>query len=74
MLLLLILFVIYVLFLSLLCCLVCSLQPYDHLLGKGLPLVSLVCYDFLCFVIFPYGALVQVWYLIVSISDLCLLL
>ena len=34
-LLLLILFVIYVIFLSLLCCRVCSLQPCDHLLGKG---------------------------------------
>ena len=34
-LLLLILFVIYVSCISLLCCLVCSLLPYDHLLGMG---------------------------------------
>ena len=27
----------------------------------------------LCFVIFPYGVLGQVWYLIVSIPDLCIL-
>ena len=38
-----ILSVIWVLCLSLLLCLVCSLQPCDHLLGKGLPLGSLTC-------------------------------
>ena len=39
--------------LSLLCCIVCSLQPSDHLLGKGLPPDSLVCAVFLCFCHFP---------------------
>ena len=43
------LFVIYASCLSLLCCLACSLQPCDHLLGKGWPLGSLVCDVFLCF-------------------------
>ena len=47
--------VIYVSRLSLLYCLVCSLQPCDHLLGKGCPLCSLVCDVFLCFVTNPYG-------------------
>ena len=64
-----ILFVIYVSCLS--CFLVCSLQPCGHLLGKGLPLVSLVCDVFLCFDTFPCCVLGQVWYLIVSIPDLC---
>ena len=50
-------------------CLVCSLQPCGHLFGEG----SLVCDVFLCFVIFPYGVLVKVWYLIGPIPDLCLL-
>ena len=45
-------FVIYISRLSSLYCLVCSLQPSDHLLGKGLPLRSLVHNVFLCFVIF----------------------
>ena len=41
--------------------------------GKGLTSCSLVC-DVLCvFVTFPCGILGQVWYLIVSIPDLCLL-
>ena len=53
-------FVIYVSCLSLVCCLVCSLQPCNHLLGKGLRL--------LC-VMFSYAHCVpdQVWYLIVLI-------
>ena len=34
---------------------------------------SLVCDAFLFLVTFPYGVLCQVWYLIVSISDLCLI-
>ena len=51
MLLLWILFVIYVSVLS--CCLVCSLQPCDHLLGKGKPLGSLVFDVFFCFCHFP---------------------
>ena len=50
-----------------------SLQPCGHLQGKGRPLGSLVCDVFLCFVTFPDGVLGQVWYLIVSIPDLCLL-
>ena len=44
-------FVSYVLCLS--CCHVCPLQPCDHLLGKGWPLGSLVCDDFLCYSYFP---------------------
>ena len=37
-------------------------------------LLALFLYDVtLCFVTFPYGASGQVWYLIVSIPDLCLL-
>ena len=55
-------------------------QPYGHLLGKGWPLGSLVCDVFLCFVAFflcflflSCGVLGQVWYLIVSVPDLCLL-
>ena len=63
-------FVIYVLCLS--CFLVCSLHPFGHLLGKCLPLDSLVCDVFLCFVIFTCSVLGQVWYLIISIPDLCL--
>ena len=60
-------------FLCLSCLHVCSLQPCGHLLGKGLPLGSHVCDVLLCFVTFPYGILGQVWCLIVSILDLCLL-
>ena len=55
------------------CCLVCSLQSCGRLLGKGLHLGSLMCDVFLCFVTFPCGVLGQMWYLIVSILDLCLL-
>ena len=44
-------FVIYISRLSSLYCLVCSLQHCDHLLGKGLPLRSLVHNVFLCFAI-----------------------
>ena len=40
-------FIIFVSCLFLLLCLVCSLQPCDHLLWKGWPLVSLVFYVFL---------------------------
>ena len=37
-------------------------------------LLALFCLLFSCvFVTFPYGTLGQVWYLIVSIPDLCLL-
>ena len=51
---------------------VCNAFLSGHLLGKGLPLGSLVCdvLGFFC-VTFPYGVLGQVWYLIVSIPDLC---
>ena len=61
--------------LSLSYCFVCCLQPCGHLLGKRLPLGSLVCdgLKFLCFVTFLYGVHDQVWYLIVSIPDRCLL-
>ena len=51
------------------CCLVCSLQPCCRLLGKGWSFGSLVC----VVVTFPYGALGRMWYLIVWISDLCIL-
>ena len=67
-----ILFVIYVSCLSLLCCLVCCLQPCGHLLGKGLPLGSLVRLFSCVFVTFPYCVPGPVWYLIVSFPDLCL--
>ena len=56
--------VIYVLCFS--CFRVCSLLPYGHLLGKGWPLGSCCI-----FVTFSYGIRRQVWYLIVSIPDLC---
>ena len=49
------------------------MQPPGHLLGKGLPLDSLVFDAFSFFVTFLCGVLGQVWYLIVSISNLCLL-
>ena len=54
-------------------CLVCSMQPCDHLLAKGWSLDYLVCDVSLCFVNFPYYVYINVWYLIVSIPDLCLL-
>ena len=42
------------------------------MLGKNWPLCCLVC-DVFLFCHFPCGVLGQVWYLIISISDLCLL-
>ena len=46
--------------------------PCGHLLGKGWPLGSrLWCLTVSCY--FPIGILGQVWYLIVSIPDLCTL-
>ena len=51
------------------CFLVCSLQHCGHLLGKGCPLGSHVCYVLLCFVTFPRGVLGQVWYLVALIPD-----
>ena len=50
------------------CFLVCLLQACDHLLGKT-DLFALL-FSFV-FVTFPCGVLGQVWYLIVSIPDLC---
>ena len=47
---------------------VCSLLPFCRLLGRCWALVGGVC----CFfVTFPCGIWGQVWYLIVSFSDLC---
>ena len=40
--------------------------------GKGTSLGSLLCDVLLCFVTFPCGVLSRVWYLIVSIPNLCL--
>ena len=46
------------------------IAPWGYLLGKGLPVGSgLWC--LIVFVNFPCGVLDQVWYLIVSIPDLC---
>ena len=51
---------------------VCLYVICGHLLGKGLPLGSrLWCLLWVCH--FPIGILGQVWYLIVSIPDLCTL-
>ena len=72
MLLLWIIFVIYVSCLS--CFLVCSLQPCGHLRERA-NLLALLYVMFSCvFVTFQCGVLGQVWYLIVSIPDLCLLI
>ena len=61
-------------FCSVLCLLcfvrVCLYELCGHLLGKGWPLGSrLWCLLWICH--FPIGILGQVWYLIVSIPDLC---
>ena len=61
-------------FCSVLCLLcfvrVCLYVLRGHLLGKGWPLCSrLWCLLWVCH--FPIGILGQVWYLIVSIPDLC---
>ena len=63
-------------FCSVLCLLcfvhVCLYVLCGHLLGKGWPLGSrLWCLLWVCH--FPIGILGQVWYLIVSIPDLCTL-
>ena len=63
-------------FCSVLCLLcfvrVCLYVLRGHLLGKGWPLGSrLWCLLWVCH--FPIGILGQVWYLIVSIPDLCTL-
>ena len=52
-----------------------DLSLCGHQLGRGWLLGSLVCNVFLFFfVTFPYVVPGQVWYLILSIPDLCLLL
>ena len=51
---------------------VCLYVPCGHLLGKGRPLGS----SLWCLIVslsLPIGILGQVWYLIVSIPDLCTL-
>ena len=53
-------------------CLVCSLQPCGHLLGRADLLVLLYMMLSCVFVIFPYGVLGQVWYLMVLIPDIFL--
>ena len=68
-------FLIWVLcFCSVLCLLcfmrVCLYVLCGHLLGKGWPLGSRL-WCLLCVCHFPIGILGQVWYLIVSIPDLC---
>ena len=67
-------FVDFLCFCSVLCLLcfvrVCLYVLRGHLLGKGWPLGSrLWCLLWVCH--FPIGILGQVWYLIVSIPDLC---
>ena len=53
-------------------CLVCFLQPCGHLLGKADLLARLYVVFFCVFITFTYAVLGQVWYLTVSIPDLCL--
>ena len=49
------------------------MDHFGHLLGRA-NLLAVLCVMFYCaFVTFPCGVLGQMWYLIVSISDLCLL-
>ena len=71
----LLLWIFYVLVLSCVCYVfvrVCLYVLCGHLLGKGWPLgSSLWCLLWVCH--FPIGILGQVWYLIVSIPDLCTL-
>ena len=55
---------------AILSCLFLTSLYYDRLLGKGWPLGSHGYYVFLWFVIFSYGVLGRVWYLIVSNPDL----
>ena len=69
-----ILFLTYVSRLSLLYCLVGYLKPCDTC-WERVDSLALLCVMILCvFVTFLYGVLSQVWYLIVSIPDLCRLL
>ena len=71
----LLLWIFYVFVLSCVCYVfvrVCLYVIWGHLLGKGWPLASrLWCLLWVCH--FPIGILGQVWYLIVSIPDLCTL-
>ena len=71
----LLLWIFYVFVLSCVCYVfvrVCLYVLCGHLLGKGWPLGSrLWCLLWVCH--FPIGILGQVWYLIVSIPDLCIL-
>ena len=48
---------------------VCSLQSFNHLLGKDWPLGCLVC---CVFVTLQYSVPGQAWYFIVSIPDIYL--
>ena len=51
---------------------ICLFVPCGHLLGKGWPLQSrLWCQTVSCH--YPNGIQGQVWYLIISIPDLCTL-
>ena len=54
-------------------CRIYLLQSCGHLLGKGWPLGSLICGDLLCFITSQWGVLGQMWYLSVSVADLCIL-
>ena len=56
------------------CLFLAALQPSDYLLKNGLRFGSLVCFVSFVFVTFPYNVSGEMWYLLVSISDLCLLL
>ena len=55
-------------------CFMCTvvMQLWGHLLGKGCSLGSLVLCFLVCLCTFPDGGPGQAWFLIVSISDLCL--
>ena len=55
------------------CLFIAALWSPAGMLGKTLPLGSLLCDVLLCFVTFSCGVLGQVWCLIVSMPDLCLL-
>ena len=55
-------------------CIVCSLQPFSHCWEKADLLALLYAMFYCVFATFPYGVPGKVWYLIVSIPDLCFLL
>ena len=68
----------WIFFVTYVSCLLCYLVGYllqscGNLLGKGWPLGSLVCGDLLCFITSWWGVLGQMWYLSVSVADLCIL-